>query len=230
MFGPLRSVSVSEMLIAIQKCQQLCDKTWGYAYRPGLPPRRGNGMAAMLQRVTPLDFFACGELVPLTNGETNDNPPGPFGCDCNTDPTFIELLNRFQIDADKFSRLKSENSSSTPTLEWLRGEFVGKGLRHLTTDEFARNVRDLFKKWDIPTSYEEMPAAQYEEHVRDTLGAEEVGVGDVDYWKQMQFYRQSDRDPGEQMQFYRQSDRDPSASLRNLLQNMSKGPKNKVTT
>ncbi|XP_072161166.1 uncharacterized protein [Bemisia tabaci] len=186
-----------------------------------LPPWPEDRVTAWMQQIPSLDFFACGKLIPLTNGDSNDRPPPvpwpwPFGCDCRDDPAFIDLLNRYEIDAGFFSWFKSGDPEGTGTLRWLEREFVGKGLLHMTKDTLSETVRALFKKWGMPTAHWDMPAAQYEEVVRDQLGAEEVEVGD-DYWNQAQYYRPPNPNP------------DDDAWLRNFLENMHKKSQNKET-
>ncbi|CAH0762647.1 unnamed protein product [Bemisia tabaci] len=214
-------IPVWELVAAKRKCQELCDQIWGYAYIMNLPPWPEDRVTAWMQQIPSLDFFACGKLIPLTNGDSNDRPPPvpwpwPFGCDCRDDPAFIDLLNRYEIDAGFFSWFKSGDPEGTGTLRWLEREFVGKGLLHMTKDTLSETVRALFKKWGMPTAHWDMPAAQYEEVVRDQLGAEEVEVGD-DYWNQAQYYRPPNPNP------------DDDAWLRNFLENMHKKSQNKET-
>ncbi|CAH0383404.1 unnamed protein product [Bemisia tabaci] len=147
--GPLLEedrVELIESPTLKQECIIRCHKLWGFAFVPPevTPPP-----------VDPAEFFACGRLVRLVEGEVKENPAPylnedhmpVFACNCKTAYEFYLLMDHYEVNSVSFNELRNQPYTSVQyILDWLKIAFYGTRVQILSHAEFMLQWQQLFDR------------------------------------------------------------------------------------
>ncbi|CAH0775325.1 unnamed protein product [Bemisia tabaci] len=186
--GPLKDedrVALINSPALKRQCIKRCHEMWGFAFVPSSEEAPSD----------PAEFFACGRLVPITNGDVSRDPEPyldvdlqpVFGCDCKIDWQFYSLMGKFRVNSAEFNKIKNHPDTTVEyAVDWLKQAFQGTGVNILSHEEYHMQWKQLFRKrnWPDPEQF-----AYHSIERNKAAGGEDNEKADEHYWENMKFYK-----------------------------------------